>query len=422
MYTSNDFDTRDYDEEEYEEAVEEATFYERNKNIISKVIIIVLCIIILLWLISKLGTKKNNNLPSNYDSNITQVRLASEQYFFIDNKPNNNTQTITVQDLVNRNLIKSVTNSDGTSCNINGSRVTLENNTVNYIMTIYLDCGSENTAKVFYYRVSDYACENCNGTTYMNGAEVPSEPVEPENPETPDNIDGYTCDWSLWTTERNYSSYLEEKSRVVVKAQKQEENENVIYGEWSEYSEVPVTPTDTLEVEVKEETVSNWEDRVSSSKVYESSTIRNVRRESSGGSSYTYCPDGYEKADGRCRKGTPARTVSATDYVRLSGEERKNCSPKRETANKLVYVCGGGYTYTDLKTGYTGGSTTYYYQELVTSTRTLYRSRTKTVEITISEPVYTDYILESEIPAGYTKVPGSERVEYSYRLTSCGSK
>jgi len=418
MYTSNDFDTRDYDDEdEYQEEIEEATFYEKNKNIILKVLIIVLCVIILIWLISKLSNKKTN-LPSNYDSNVTQVRLASEQYFFIDNKPGEYTQTVTVNDLINRNLIKEVKNSDGTSCNINNSKVTLENNTVNYIMTIYLDCGNENNAKVFYYRVSDYACENCNGTTYMNG-ETPSEPV---NPDEPEDVDGYTCNWSDWTTERNYSNDLEERSRVVIKAQKQEEHENVIYGEWSEYTEAPIVASETLDVETKVETVNNWEDRVSSSRVYESDTIRNVRRESSGGSKYTYCPSGYEKADGRCRKGTAARTISATEYINLPGEERKNCTSKRQTPNVRVYVCGGGYTYTDLKTGYTGGSTTYYYQELVNTTKTLYRSRTKTVEISISEPVYTDYILETEIPAGYTKVPGSDRVEYSYRINSCGTK
>ena len=419
MYTSNDFETRDDYDDDYEEAVEEATFYERNKNIIFKVIIIILCIIILIWLIAKLNNKKTNNLPSNYDSNVTQVRLASEQHFFINNKPGTATQTITVNDLIARNLIKEVKKSDGTSCNTSGSKVTLENNGINYIMTINLDCGDENNTKVFYYRVSDYACENCNGTTYMTGTTVPTEP---DTPVTPDDPSGYTCTWSDWSTTRNYDTNLQERSRVVVKAQKQETKETVVYGEWSGYSEDYIEASDTLEVQTKVDTVSTWVDRTSSSAVYESNTIRNVRRETSRGSSYTYCPDGYEKADGRCRKAVPSRTISTTDYVKLSGEERKNCYSKRETANKVVYVCGGGYTYTDLKTGYHGGSTTYYYQELQTSTRTLYRSRTKTVEVVVSEPIYTDYILESEIPAGYTKVPGSDRVEYSYRLNTCGDK
>ena len=423
MYTSNDIDTRDdYEDADYEEEreyVEEESFYEKNKNIIFKVLIIILCIIILIWLISKLSKKKE--VPSNYDANVTQVRLASEQYFFINNKPGTEKQSITLSHLINGNLIKEVKNTDGTVCK-NDSLITLENNGIDYIMTITLDCGKEKTAKSYYYRVSDYKCENCNGETYMNGNNGDQNPDDPgENP-ADDDTDKYTCDWSAWTTERNYNSNLIERTRVVVKAMKQETEEKVVYGEWSDYSEVPVTPSDTLEVETKTDSVDTWVDKTSSSPVYESDTIRNVTKSTSGGSSYTYCPSGYEKADGRCRKGQASRTISATEYVSLSGEERKSCSPKRETPNKLVYVCGGGYTYTDLKTGYHSGSTTYHYQELSRTTTTLYRSRTKTVEIVVTEPVYTDYILESEIPTGYTKVAGSERTEYSYKLSSCGTK
>ncbi|MBP5684532.1 MAG: hypothetical protein J6X02_04675, partial [Bacilli bacterium] len=213
-----------------------------------------------------------------------------------------------------------------------------------------------------------------------------------------------------------------ERTRVVVKAQKQVTEEKVVYGEWSDYYETPITPNDTLEVETKTDNVDTWIDKTSSSAVYESDTIRNVTKSTSGGSSYTYCPSGYEKVDGRCRKGQAARTISTNEYIALSVADRRNCSPKRETPNKLVYVCGGGYTYTDLKTGHTSGSTTYYYQELSRTTKTLYRSRTKTIEIVVLEPVYTDYIPESEIPAGFTKIAGSERTEYSYKLSSCGTK
>ena len=131
----------------------------------------------------------------------------------------------------------------------------------------------------------------------------------------------------------------------------------------------------------------------------------------------------FEKYDGKCRKSNgAARTISATDYVKLSGAERKNCSPKRDSANKLVYVCGGGYTYTELKTGYSGGSTYYTYEQLNKTEVTVYRSRTKEVKTTVLEPTVTGYILKTEVPEGYTIVPGSERTEYSYKLSSCGTK
>ena len=422
MYTENDYENNDFDEYNVddEEREYEESAWERNKSLIIKIIIIVICVLLLIWLVSKLGKKKE--VESNYDSNVTAVRLASEQYFFINNKPTNNKQSITVSELENRNLVKKVTDANGKACDTNNSVVTLENNSINYIMSIKLKCNDDNETRNYYYKLDNYACENCNGNTYMDGTNGQhDEPIDP----TPDPTEpsGYTCDWSDWTTTRNYESGLVERTRVVVKAQKENKKEEVVYGEWSEYSETPVTASDTLEVESKVNTVDNWVAMQSSSAVTASDTIRNVERHSTSGTKYTYCPSGYEKYDGRCRKSNgAARTISATDYVRLSGEERKNCSSRRDSANKLVYVCGGGYSYTDLRTGYTGGSTYYTYEQLNRTETTVYRSRTKEIKVTILEPTVTDYILKTAVPSGYTIVSGSERTEYSYKLSSCGTK
>ena len=420
MYTESDYENNDFDEYNVdEENTYEESSWDRNKGLIIKVIIIVLCVLILIWLISKLGKKKE--VPSNYDSNVTTVRLAAEQYFFLNNKPGTGKQSITVNDLVNKNLLKEVNDANGKACNIKNSPVTFENNSVNYIISIKLDCGDDTETRNFYYRLDNYACENCGGNTYMDGTNGPQKPEEPETPEEPENP--YTCEWSPWTTTRNYDNSLTERTRVVVKAQKENKKEEVVYGSWSSWSEDEIEESDTLEVQTKEQNKDEWVSMTSSSAVSASDTIRNVQRHSTSGTKYTYCPSGYEKYDGRCRKSNGAtRTISATDYVKLSGEERKSCKPKRETANKLVYVCGGGYSYTDLKTGYSGGSTYYTYEQLNRTTVTMYRSRTKEVKVTILEPTVTDYILKTEVPSGYTIVPGSERTEYSYKLSSCGTK
>lgn len=420
MYTESDYENNDFDEYNVdEENGYEESSWDKNKGLIIKVIIIILCVLILIWLISKLGKKKE--VPSNYESNVTTVRLAAEQYFFLDNKPGTNKQSITVNDLINKNLLKEVNDANGKACNTKNSPITFENNSVNYIMSIKLDCGDDTETRNFYYRLDNYACENCDGNTYMNGTNGPQQPEEPVNPEEPENP--YTCEWSDWTTTRNYDNSLTERTRVVVKAQKENKKEEIVYGEWSEYSEDEIEESDSLEVQTKVQNKDEWVSMTSSSAVSASDTIRNVERHSTSGSKYTYCPDGYEKYDGKCRKGNGAsRTISATDYVKLSGAERKNCKPKRETANKLVYVCGGGYSYTDLKTGYTGGSTYYTYEQLNRTEITMYRSRTKETKVTILEPTVTDYILKTEVPAGYTIVPASERTEYSYKLSSCGTK
>ena len=424
MYTESDYENNDFDEYNVDEEVYEESFWDRNKSLIFKIIIIIICVLILIWLISKLG--KNKNVESNYDDNVTAVRLASEQYFFINNKPGNTKQSITVSELENRNLVKKVVDANNNACDTNNSIVTLDNNSVSYIMSIKLDCGKDNEIRNFYYRMDNYACENCGSNTYMDGTNGPKDPVDPVNPdepEDPDNPSGYTCDWSDWTTTRNTESGLDERTRVLVKAQKENTKEEIVYGEWTEFTETPVEATDELEVETKVNTIDNWVAMQSSSAVAASDTIRNVQRHSTSGTKYTYCPSGYEKYDGRCRKSNGAtRTISATDYVRLSGEERKSCKSKRDSANKLVYVCGGGYSYTDLKTGYRGGSTYYTYEQLNRTEVTVYRSRTKEVKTTVLEPTVTGYILKTEVPSGYTIVPGSEKTEYSYKLSSCGTK
>ena len=56
---------------------------------------------------------------------------------------------------------------------------------------------------------------------------------------------------------------------------------------------------------------------------------------------------------------------------------------------------------------------TYYkYRDTISTTinKTYYQSRP-----IIKNILYTDYILESEMPAGYTKLANSEKIEYRYR-------
>lgn len=421
MYTENDYENNDFDEYNDEREYEES-FWDRNKGLIFKILIIILCVIILIWLISKLGNKNINKVESNYNDNVTAVRLASEQYFFINNKPSTSKQTILVSELENRNLVKKIVDEDGNACDTSNSVVTLENNSINYIMSIKLNCKKETDTRNYYYSLLSYACENCGGNTYMDGTNGPSvTPSEPEKQDEPKE-DDITCEWSKWSTTKNYDSSLTERTRVVVKAQKENTKTETVYGEWTEFTTTPVSATDNLEVETKVDVVDNWVSKTSSSRVTESDTIRNVTRHSSRGTKYTYCPDGYEKVDNTCRKGSPTKTISTTEYIRLSGQDRKECTPRKQNQNTLVYICGGGYTYTDLLTGYRGGSSSYSYEQLEKVQTVLYRSRTKETKVITSAPTVTDYILKTEVPSGYTIVPGSERTEYSYRADSCGTK
>ena len=57
MYTENDYENNDFDEynDEQQEVYEES-FWDRNKGLIFKIIIIILCVLILIWLVFSLNS------------------------------------------------------------------------------------------------------------------------------------------------------------------------------------------------------------------------------------------------------------------------------------------------------------------------------------------------------------------------------
>jgi len=104
------------------------------------------------------------------------------------------------------------------------------------------------------------------------------------------------------------------------------------------------------------------------------------------------------------------REVSLSEYQE-SGQKGK-C----QVIGLLKYECEYEVKETKCETKYTN-VTKYKYRDLVeTETKvTYYKFRT----VSKGEPLYTGYILESEMPEGYTKLPGSETTQYRYR-ENCG--
>jgi len=84
----------------------------------------------------------------------------------------------------------------------------------------------------------------------------------------------------------------------------------------------------------------------------------------------------------------------------------------------LVYK---GCVYSDSKDLKKSSGSTYQvydYQEKQDKMVVYYRSRTKVADT--SSDVYTNqYYEEKSLPAGYTKVAGSEKTQYSYKLKKC---
>ena len=413
-----------YNDYDYQEQEQKPSFWNDNKGLIIKIIIIVLCVIILFWLILKLKGNNNNNENSNaqvnnatsvYNNNVEAFRAVAEKYFFIDgNMPKNSeTKVVTLNDLITDGRINNLVDSENNACNINSSYASLVKED-DYVLTINLVCSSLNDPKVYYYDYdNNNVCMNCTGFTYMDGSQI-DEPSDNEQEPS------YSCkEWSDWTTEKINDNSLEVRERTLVKGEKKGSAiQKVVYGNWSEYTTTEIKPSDNLEVEMTTKKEQVWVEKTSNSAVTESSTIKNINATTSGGGSYSYCPNGYTKDGKKCYK-IVTGTLTYTQYNSYEVINKPCAGPSYNSDGERVYKGCQYKKYTSLKTGTHPTTTTYTYQELVTKDVTYYRSRTKTIETAYEDSVFTDYMEEKNLPSGYVKVAGSEKKEYSYKLKVC---
>ena len=395
----------------YEDELNEAVYYENRKSIIFKIVIIILCIILLIWLISAL--KSNHNSSDNgqiHNANVAKMRLASEKYLFINNKAKKS--YVDLYTLKNNNLIGDIVDANNKVCSTNktNSKLTKENG--QYKLTVALSCSTNDKEEVFYYHGDTLACLNCNGQTNMDGRNNPIDDKEDENggnkndsdnvPDDSSESRDFSCiNWTPWSKDRIYDSSLIERTKtLVLGVKKGNPNPTVVYGDWSDYTTTPLTPSDTLEVETKVQEHSVWSNnKESNTPISESSTIRIISVEN----------------DNSVKVGN----ITFTDYH--SGKYNI-LNDKCERVSTLQNS-EGKYVLTYVNCQYTENNsqpTKYIYQELETVYTTLYRSRTITIVDNPTEDIYTDKKYEeSELPEGFVKVEGSEETYYSYKLATC---
>ena len=408
MYTEeNEFDYNDYLDENLNSDPKKPFF---NFRIILKVLFIILCIILIIFLVFKIknhNSRNNKDNKTNVDndsialiSNIDKIRDASYNYFFTNNnlpKEVGESVEINIKGLIDNNLITSVKDSNGYVCGYRTSNAILTKNTNDYELKIHLICPKENDTVTYYYSL-DGNCLNCNGELYtpQKNDEVETKPeteIIPEQPETPVKEEVKVCkDYSEWTTVYNADNNLDRETRTLVKGYKTE----TTYGEWSDLSSVEIIPTNNLEVKTveKEETKTtktSWSKesttkpkskagREISSRV---KTITSTSTSCTGGKTYTRTLTKWDNSAYSCK-------LIKIGKVVCTYKTKKTCKTVTNTQNVTYYK----------------------YRDTVnkTETKTYYQSRTINQNIS-----YTDYILESNMPEGYTKLPGSERVEYRYR-------
>lgn len=447
MYTTDDKSkyTVEY-EDEYENYDNNNSIW-NNKGLIVKIVIIIVCLAILIWLI--LALKKNNSTtkevvydPSIHANNVEKVRLAAERYFFIDkNIPDNGlSRDVTLQTLINNHYVNDITDANNKVCNSTVSHVNLDNDKNSYIMTIKLSCSTLDKEEVFNYSKINYACLNCNGQTLMDGTkqEDVKEEVKDNTNETNDknnNSDNnsydyskYSCkSWTNWSATRLSDSMLEERSRTLVRGVKYGESQEIVsYGAWTDYVETPIEPQDNLEIETVTQTVRSWSGNKSTTeKIVESDTVRLISTEKVSNGSTKSCPKGYTKKDGKCLSDLIRGDLTYLEYN--SGKyliENRPCEAihtEKDSNGKYVYMYKNCRyrEVTDMKTT-SSSYKVYTYQEVEDRQVTLYRARVKYINTEKLPDTYTEeYFEEAKLPSGYVKLPGSEKIEYSYRLAVC---
>lgn len=425
------YNDEQYVDEEYQQESQKPSFWNENKGLIIKIIIIVLCFAILIWLVLKLkGNSENGNNSQNsavvYANNVDTFRLAAEKYFFIDgNMPTGDeVSVITLNELVTKGYMNEIFDANNKTCNGDNSSVALSKGEQSYELTINLVCSNTANPQVYKYSLEKKVCLNCTGFTYMDGTN--SDNNEEDNNDNNNDYDdevSYSCTvWSEWTDEKVNDDSLEVRTRVVVKGFKNgASTEKVTYSDWSEYTKNEIKPTENLEVEMTVKKEEEWVTKTSDSEVKESSTIKDVTKTTATSGSYSYCPSGYSKENNQCVKYSAVKTADLTPVQYNTYDViNKPCSGISYKNGVMVYEnCKYREKETTSLKWASNSKTTYTYQELVTKEVTYYRSRTKKVETVYADPIITDYMEEKDLPEGYEKVANSEKTQYSYKLKEC---
>ena len=419
----------DYEKEvaEYENYYDNYNSGFNKRNLIIKIIIIIVCIGLLIWLFALL---KNNNRNIVYDenlhnSNVEKVRLAAEKYFFIDNNlPVNNTKTINLKTLIDKGLVEEIVDANKKVCNDNKSTISLSKNS-SYVLTINLSCSTDEKEEIFFYDLTNLSCQNCNGKTIMDGKNIKQQDDKPIVEPVVES--GYSCkECSNWQSEREDNEMLSERVRTLVKGVKKGETiTKKVYGNWSEYILNPILEEANIEIEKMEKVESKWsENKETTSPITSSDKIKIVDTRTTGGESNSYCASGYSRSGNICVSDaiyTADLTPSQYNSYYVINKPCNDSKTEYQNGKFVLVRKGCRYRLTDsLKTSSSPSVTTYVYQELEEYPVTYYRYRDVKTETIKQDDIYTtEYFEENNLPQGYTKVPGSEKKEYSYKISVC---
>ena len=271
----------------------------KNSDLIKKILFnsLVILTIILIYLLffpkksyieSKLNNELNPIIEETFNQNIKSMEIAANNYF-----SENNEEKITLKQLIDKNLLVDLKDSNGNICDSNNSYIENKDNKLN----IYLKCNEKEET-----------------------IEITKENTSNDNIEKPNN--------------ENNIDNTKEKLLCLYEYRKKLPD---TYTEWSEFSNwqtEEVKSNDLTNVEIKKEHVLDGTKIITEQKEINIEATKKIR---------LACPSDYIESNGTCIKETKLNTVTASfSYTCPNGYTKNgtNCYKNGNTIKATKnYTC-----------------------------------------------------------------------------------
>ena len=213
------------------------------RSIILKLLLIVVIIFLIIWLFPTKKYVKNlidQKLGTNnyqvFNTNVNTMKDAATSYFTGDRLPSKEgvSKTITLKEMLDKDLLVDLTDSNGKKCNTKKSYATVTKNESDYLLKVNLVC-SDKKASINSYISSNNSCTDavCSKKKLTdNSKQEKNTKEEKTNTENNKKTNAKECEYTK-INEGHWSSY----------------------GNWSNWTTTPVTATDSRQVETKTDKV-----------------------------------------------------------------------------------------------------------------------------------------------------------------------
>ena len=246
------------------------------KSIIVKFLLIVVIIFLIIWLFptkkyvknlidQKLGTTVNQT----FNNNIETMKNAALNYYNGDRLPNKNgeTRTLTLKEMLDKNLLVSFTDSNGKKCNLEKSYVKVTKKDEDYSLKVNLVC----TDKKAYIN------------SYINGASCTNEVCSKKKITETSEENNKTNDSSEVANSTSECQYVKKT------------NGYYKYGEWSNWSLDPIQSSNNIEVQTKQEKIQTGTILTEEGTVKHTQNPKKVTVNNNGKTSIKYvCPSDFD--------------------------------------------------------------------------------------------------------------------------------